>query len=276
MKKLLIRSLSALVFSALTIAALLINEYVFAAYILFIMTGMMMEFFRMTMGERFRSARLLTIVTAFALFVLIFSTREYGLPTRFVSLAGLPVMLMMSSSFFYKDKTSFQDYSFLFTSLLYIALPLSLSSTVVLHNANFNGMVILAFFLIIWSSDVGAYLVGMSLGQMKGSTKLCPDISPRKSWAGFWGGLFAAALVGYLVTVFGLLDVSWIHGIIIGIVMGVAGVCGDLFESMWKRHYGFKDSGNLIPGHGGLLDRFDSSLFAMPVGAIYMALFNLL
>jgi len=276
MKKLLIRTLSAIVFAGITLAALLVNEYCFAAYALFIMTGMMIEFFRMTMEKRYRFAQYTTIATAFILYVLIFAVNRYGLPIRYVSLSLLPLFVLLSTSLFYNNKVSFPDYSHLCTALLYIALPISLSNAVVMYDGNFDGKIILSFFIIIWASDVGAYLLGMSFGQRSGSRKLCPDISPKKSWVGFWGGLFASALTGYLLSLTSLLDISGIHALILGLLMGVFGVAGDLFESMWKRHYGIKDSGTIIPGHGGLLDRFDSSLFAMPVGALYLALFNLL
>jgi len=276
MKKLLIRTISAIVFAAITLASLLINEYVFAAYALFVMGGMMVEFFHMTMGKRYRFAQGATIVTAFMLFLVLFASREFSLQTKYISLIIVPLLALLVSSFFYMDKSSFTDYSHLCTSLLYIALPVSLSSTVVLRDGCFNGKVILAFFIIIWASDVGAYLLGMSLGQRSSSRKLCPDISPKKSWVGFWGGLITAALTGYMLSGNLLPEVSCLHGAVLGLLMGVSGVAGDLFESMWKRHYGLKDSGNIIPGHGGLLDRFDSSLFAMPVGAVYLAIFNLL
>jgi len=268
--------MSATVFAALTIAALLINEFVFAAYALFIMTGMMVEFFRMTMEGKYRFAQWTAIVTAFVFFILIFANNAFGMPVRFVSLAIVPLLAMLCSALFIRSKADFTDYAFLCAALLYIALPLSLSTSVVLRDGVFNGKVILSFFIIIWCSDAGAYLVGMGFGQKPGSRKLCPEISPKKSWIGFWGGLLFASLASFVLTKTGLLQINWIHSIILGLVMGLTGVAGDLFESMWKRHYGLKDSGNLIPGHGGLLDRFDSTLFAMPAGAMYLAIFNLL
>ena len=134
----------------------------------------------------------------------------------------------------------------------------------------------LSLFILIWMSDVGAYCVGTALGQRPDARKLAPSISPKKSWWGFWGGVFfcVAAAVGlhFLTWLpFGLL-----HCIALGVIVSVAGVCGDLFESMWKRHFGVKDSGNCIPGHGGMLDRFDSSLVAIPLACVYLTLTGLL
>ena len=116
----------------------------------------------------------------------------------------------------------------------------------------------------------------MLLGQKSWSKKLCPSISPKKSWAGFWGGLLTALLTGAILYWTGLFTFPIWHCLIVSALMNVMGVFGDLFESLWKRAAGVKDSGNIIPGHGGLMDRFDSALFAIPVGYIYLLLLHLL
>jgi phosphatidate cytidylyltransferase len=129
--------------------------------------------------------------------------------------------------------------------------------------------------VIIWGSDVGAYLFGITLGQKYGK-KLFPSISPKKSWIGFWGGLFMAVALAVGLHYLGLLPFELRHCIVMSLLLNVTGVYGDLIESQWKRHYEVKDSGNIIPGHGGLLDRFDSALIAIPIGIIYLVLWNVL
>lgn len=118
--------------------------------------------------------------------------------------------------------------------------------------------------LIIWASDIGAYVVG----RLVGGPKLAPAISPGKTWSGALGGLFAAALVGLLVAtaVGGRLPV--LHCVGVAMLLGCASQIGDLLESGFKRHFGVKDSGRSIPGHGGLLDRLDGMLTAAPVAAL--------
>ena len=118
-------------------------------------------------------------------------------------------------------------------------------------------------------------MFGITLGQKYGK-KLFPSISPKKSWIGFWGGLFAAVAVAVILHYAGLFKFDLIHCIIMSLLLSVTGVYGDLIESQWKRHYEVKDSGNIIPGHGGLLDRFDSALIAIPIGIIYLVLWNVL
>ena len=138
-----------------------------------------------------------------------------------------------------------------------------------------SGIMLLCFFCIIWGSDVGAYIFGMALGQKYGK-KLFPSISPKKSWIGFWGGLLTAVIVAVALHYAGVFTFGLVHCIAIAILLNVTGVYGDLIESQWKRHYEVKDSGTIIPGHGGLLDRFDSALMAIPVGIIYLVVMNVL
>ena len=141
---------------------------------------------------------------------------------------------------------------------------------------------LLCFFAIIWGSDVGAYLFGITLGQKYGK-KLFPSISPKKSWIGFWGGMLLAIVVSITLYKLGWFPdftnsetTNIVNYISMAVLLHVVGVYGDLIESQWKRHYNVKDSGNIIPGHGGLLDRFDSALIAIPIGIIYLVVMNVL
>ena len=119
---------------------------------------------------------------------------------------------------------------------------------------------LLSLLILIWSNDSGAYFIGKPLGKHK----LMPAVSPGKSWEGFVGGAFFAALAAGLL--FG-----W-QAIWMGPMMAVLATAGDLLESAWKRSNGIKDSGNLMPGHGGVLDRFDGFIIAAPVYALVLYL----
>jgi phosphatidate cytidylyltransferase len=118
-------------------------------------------------------------------------------------------------------------------------------------------------------------MFGITLGQKYGK-KLFPAISPKKSWIGFWGGLAAAVATAVGLHYAGIFCFDLIHCICMSVLLCVTGVYGDLIESQWKRHYEVKDSGTIIPGHGGLLDRFDSALIAIPIGIIYLVVMNVL
>lgn len=270
-----LRTISGAGFIIVMLAGLLIDKFLFAALVMFIMAVMMNEFYTMTMNDRYRFSRLLAILSGLTLFMLIFCVCAYGIETKFVSIAILPIMVVMVNSLYVKDKTEFGKFSDIYTGLLYIAVPLSLSNLIVFFDTRFNGIILLCFFIIIWSSDIGGYVFGSTLGK-RFSKKLFPAISPKKTWAGFWGGMFCAVLSAVAMKYVMNLDIALIHTILLAVIMDVAGVYGDLFESQWKRHYNIKDSGTIIPGHGGMLDRFDSTLMAMPVGALYLLLMNIL
>ena len=151
---------------------------------------------------------------------------------------------------------------------IYITLPITLA--VLLKDSYPN--ILLTAVVAIWANDTGAYIVGSKIGK----NRLFPSLSPKKSWEGLFGGMLfsviSTTLLAYFLdgTMFGVTE-----GIILGIVISVFSTWGDLFESMLKRNVGVKDSGSLIPGHGGILDRIDSMLFVIPITTllVYFSLY---
>ena len=277
------RTLSGIGFGIVMISAFLLNRYVFGAVMLFALIVMMWEFLRMTCGKEYRYSQILSILSGVILFTLVYLYRGFNFPGRLVILAFVPVFILMVNSLYVKDKSRFNKFANLYTAIMYIAVPWSLLNFAVFSpEGNFNGMLLLCFFAIIWGSDVGAYIFGMSFGQKYGK-KLFPSISPKKSWIGFWGGMFTAVVISvalYFLELFPVtgrsLTFDLLNCVAMAVLLVVAGVYGDLIESQWKRHYEVKDSGNIIPGHGGLLDRFDSALIAIPMGIIYLVAWDAL
>ena len=277
MNNLVKRSISGVGFAAIMLAAFLTNKFVFGAVMLFALIVMMHEFLKMTCGNDYKYSQILSILSGVILFSLIFLYRGFGFPGRLVILSFIPVFLLMINSLYVKDKSRFNKFANLYTAILYIAVPWSLLNFAAFGPSGvFNGRLLLCFFCIIWGSDVGAYCFGMALGQKYGR-KLFPSISPKKSWIGFWGGMITAIGVSVALYFTGVFPLeagkpifNLLHCVAIAVLLDVAGVYGDLIESQWKRHYDVKDSGTLIPGHGGLLDRFDSALIAIPIGIIYL------
>jgi len=270
------RTISGIGFAAIMLAALLTNKYVFGAVMLFSLIIMMREFLKMTCGKNYWFSQILSILAGATLFSLIYLFKGFNFPGRLVILAFVPVFVLMINSLYVKDKSRFDKFSNLYAALIYIAVPWSLLNFAVFNGeGEFNGILLLCFFAIIWGTDVGAYLFGITLGQRYGK-KLFPSISPKKSWIGFWGGIAMAVGVAVALHYAGLFCFDLIHCICIALLLAVTGVYGDLIESQWKRHYEVKDSGTIIPGHGGLLDRFDSALIAIPIGIIYLVVMNVL
>jgi len=128
-----------------------------------------------------------------------------------------------------------------------------------IHTSNYNPKIIISILVIIWANDTFAYLVGRSIGR----NKLFEKVSPKKTIEGFLGGIIFAVMAGLLLANF-YLNQSMIHWLIIALIIGVFGTLGDLIESKFKRNADVKDSGNIMPGHGGFLDRLDSIIFAAP------------
>jgi phosphatidate cytidylyltransferase len=150
----------------------------------------------------------------------------------------------------------------------YMGMPVL--SLAILHKDPRGPAIIGALFVAIWTADTGA----LFFGRMIGGPKLARFLSPNKTWAGFWGGAFAAGAAEALYI--GLLGGFVLQGALLGVLLALAGHCGDLFESWVKRQFHAKNSGSWIPGHGGILDRIDSLIFAAPVCAIliYLLRFN--
>ena len=272
------RTIFGVLFLAVMLGGLLFYEFLYTVLFAFITFVMLKEFYRMTMGKAYEQSQRSAVIMGVIFFL---STNSYFFSSfSLTSLVGLGLfmlfLLMAESIFLYKENSDFLKTGYLYAGLLYIGLPLALSNAVVCRNGEFSGLLMVAFFCIIWASDVGAYCFGMLFGQKSWSKKMCPAISPKKSWAGFWGGMLMAMVAGAILNWTGLFAFPIWHCLIVSALMHCTGVLGDLFESLWKRSTGVKDSGNIIPGHGGLMDRFDSALFAIPTGYIYLLIFSLI
>ena len=276
MKNLWVRTLSGICFLGVVLGSLLVSPWLFGALQVFVLVAMLLEFYRMTMGTHYPLSRSFAILAGVTLFVLTFLVAMYPdrLSVKLIGVSILPLLGVMVGSLYTQDKTDFGLFSNLYTGLLYLAVPVSLSNLIVFKGGTFDGSLMLSFFILIWASDVGAYTFGMLLG--RNGKKLFPSISPKKSWAGFWGGMVMAVAAVLILQATPLLPIPWYLALPMAVLMHIAGVWGDLFESQWKRVCDVKDSGSIIPGHGGMMDRFDSAIFAMPVGTIYLIAVGLL
>lgn len=266
------RVISGICFGAVMLAAFLCGKVAYLVVFEALLTLMMYEFYNMTAGPKAYLHKILGIATGLFIFSLSYALAEGELRTGSIVHSVVPVLVLLTCFIF--DSTHDSSlYGYIFTGLLYIAVPFSTANFLVFTSGVFDAVPLLLFFLVIWAGDVGAYAFGCTLGR-RFSKKLCPSISPKKTWTGFWGGLFLALVTGIVAAVIlgnmGLLGITPLQATGLSLTINVAGVLGDLAESRWKRIFGLKDSGNLIPGHGGFLDRLDSSLFAIPAGLLYL------
>lgn len=148
--------------------------------------------------------------------------------------------------------------------LAYVAIPCA--ALVWIRGHDTGADLVLSLLLIVWATDIGAYFAGRTIG----GAKLAPAISPNKTWAGLGGGALAAAIVAMICSTFSPVPAHWAHGVWMGPLLAILAQAGDLFESWLKRRAGVKDSGTLIPGHGGLLDRVDGLVPTAPVFALFV------
>lgn len=186
------------------------------------------------------------------------------------------IVYLMIAELYQQAKDPINNWAYTMLSQVYIALPLSLLNVLAFrsngYNIEYSYLAPLAVFVFLWLNDTGAYCVGSLLGRHK----LFPRISPGKTWEGSIGGallvMAVAVVIWHFTTLFGYNDLGlnmweWAG---LGLTVVVFGTWGDLVESLFKRTLGVKDSGNILPGHGGMLDRFDSSLMAIPAAVVYL------
>ena len=191
----------------------------------------------------------------------------------------LTVVYMFISELYTKAPNPINNWAYTMLSQMYIALPFSMINVLAFRGAGdaviYNYLLPLSIFIFLWTNDTGAYLSGSLFGKHK----LFPRVSPGKSWEGsIGGGILVLAVAAFL----GWYENSGIHEVAVELAMSIPqwmglglvvvffGTWGDLVESLFKRTIGIKDSGNILPGHGGMLDRFDSSLMAIPAAVVYI------
>ena len=258
MPNILKRTIFGALFVAITCFAILFGNGVFCGvYMLLCCIIMLSEFtkmFKMPAMDKFMVA-----VTGVYM-ILAIELYNHDFSWAFIPLLAL-ILIYFIMHLFTKETKQEEHLGKSFLALIYIALPLSIA-TYIGQNDN---QLIMATFILIWVSDTMAYLVGCKFGKHK----IFERISPKKSWEGAIGGFVftvtAAAFGGYLFPKLGFAVWQWC---VIGATVGIFGILGDFIESMFKRSAGVKDSGNIIPGHGGLLDRLDSFIFTIPWVAI--------
>ena len=275
MKNLLTRTLSGAVFLALFLTAMLWHPAAYGVIFMITVFIIMLEYLNITVGSKEKTASILAVITALLAFMLFFFHAGFGLDGKWLLILPVMVTLIATAILFCKESDAYRTTPFILTSLVYIALPFALTNLIVFTpDGGFNGRVLLAVMIIIWSSDVGAYLSGMAFGQKHGH-KLFPSISPKKSWEGYFGGLALSLAAGWCVGYFSMVDYPWYHCLILALLVNISSTIGDLVESQLKRNFGVKDAGSIMPGHGGLLDRFDGALLAFPVSVLYITLSGL-
>lgn len=281
LKNFIVRAISGVVMFVVTLGAILLSKWSFVALMTLIAVGGMWEFYRIAEKGGYAPMKLLGIfagavmLCAGVALILILNEGEYEagasllLASAGVSIAIVPLMFICE--LYRKSPTPVANVGTSLLGVLYVAMPVSLLLIVplLLGEGEWNPWVMIFYIFIIWANDVFAYLFGITLGRHR----LFERISPKKSWEGFFGGLVGAVAVGYLASV--VLEANAAMWMGLALVAAISGVFGDLVESLMKRSVDIKDSGNIIPGHGGWLDRFDALILSAPFVFIYASLYTI-
>lgn len=276
-KNLLIRTASGIALLAVFTAAMLCSVWSFGVLLTLIAIGCQTEFYALCRKGGLSPQRITGTVFGAAMMILSFllfhrSSTGYAATGNTLLALALLMTLLVPAIFicqlWRRTDTPVADIASTLAGIAYAAMPMSLLMFVplLLGHSAWDGRIMLGYIFVIWSNDVFAYLVGSTVGRHKMSERL----SPKKSWEGFAGGIAGAVLTGWLVSMW--TDGSAAIWCGLAAVTAVTGVAGDLVESMFKRWAGVKDSGRIMPGHGGMLDRFDSLLISTPFAAVYLLL----
>lgn len=272
-KKVLTRAISGAVFLAIVIGSIFLGEYAYTAVFLFVTVVSLFEFYRALVQNGYSVKKNAGIVVGALVYCAI--SVACILPQHSVlALLALPLLFFL---FLYQlwqhDERPFEVLAYTILGVIYIAVPLALTHLLakpsfIAGHTEYMPFVLLGVMVLQWTSDTFAYLTGISIGRHP----LFARHSPKKSWEGFCGGMAFSILAGYLIgkyfdTPFDIAD--WM---IMGAMVPITGTLGDLTESMFKRSMGLKDTGKIMPGHGGLLDRFDSLLMSTPFLLGYLLL----
>lgn len=283
LKNLITRSITGILYVAIMVTSFLQSVNMIVVFAL--ITGLATWEFTGLVNEHkhVNVNRLITTVAGVYFFLAVAGVNSGAIQTNAVFVPYLlTIIYLFISGLYTKSGDSVNDWAYTMLSQMYIALPLSTINVIAFRQAAdglnyYYYLLPLSTFIFLWANDTGAYCTGSLFGKHK----LFPRISPAKSWEGSIGGgilvLIVASVIYYIESqgenLSGLNLIEWLG---LGLVVVVFGTLGDLVESLLKRTLGIKDSGNILPGHGGILDRFDSSLMAIPASVVYLYTLTLL
>ena len=273
MRNLIVRTLSGAVLLAIVLGAAYGGPYAYGALLLLIVVVGMWEFFNIAAATGARPHRTLGLTAGVVLFLTCFMQwanpmndnlgAELLISGVLYFSALLPLCFIVE--LFHDSETPLRNVATTLMGIFYVAYPISLMLFIPgLITGEWTAEAFLFYLFIVWGNDVFAYLTGIAIGKHK----MSPRISPKKSWEGFAGGVVGAIAMGAV----GSFVVGGSLGMWLGLaaVVAITSVFGDLVESMFKREAGIKDSGKIMPGHGGVLDRFDALLISSPFAFVYL------
>jgi len=275
LKNLIKRAFTGIIFVAVIIGAIWFHSYSYLALFSLIVALLLWEFYGLVEHSTKQTyfKHLMYSLGGAYLFCASF-TYAHGLLGSKIFLPYIFfLMCVLIAELYTKEANPIKNWALAIFGQFYIAGSFSLLNFISAKpntpgEISYVSVYVLAIFVFIWLNDTGAYLIGTLLGKHR----LFERISPKKSWEGFWGGFIVAILSSFIFS-WTVAGANWLNWIGFATVVVIAGTYGDLLESLMKRTLEVKDSGKILPGHGGMLDRFDSIILAIPAAYIYIELF---
>ncbi|SEL49815.1 phosphatidate cytidylyltransferase [Parapedobacter koreensis] len=261
-----VRAITALFFVIVVLASIVLNGYVFTIFFVVLSSYCLNEFYRIIADETGRPNRLGGLVLGALSFGLYAAYCLGSLPVTYLLLIVPLTAAVFITSLYQKQAKPFADIAYTLLGVVYVILPfVSFFTLGFATTTAYDYRLPLGFMLILWGNDTGAYLVGRYFGRHR----LFERISPKKTWEGLAGGVILALVASLVLAHYFPLLATW-QWIGIALIISIFGTFGDLVESMLKRSQHVKDSGSVLPGHGGLLDRFDGLLLAAPAVVAFL------
>jgi phosphatidate cytidylyltransferase len=264
LKTFIVRTITGAVYVAIVIGSILCGKFIFSALFLLILIFTLFEFYRLCKKGDVKPQVVPGIIISVIIYILLFLANHHFTGNKILLLL-IPLFIIIPIIEIFRNKNnSVQNIAFTVLGIAYLAFPYSVFNFILTPFSNqpelYRPELLIGLMVIIWVNDSGAYIVGNLLGKHK----LIERISPKKTWEGAIGGAIFGIIFSILFfRFFNYFSTSQV--ILISLFAIIAGTFGDLAESLIKRNFNVKDSGKVLPGHGGLLDRFDSMLFAAPV-----------
>lgn len=225
------------------------------------------EFYKLAILDDMAPLKIWGSIIGIVLFVLSFLIEAELISIKYLLLIFPLLTSVFLIKLYKRDEKPFTQVAYTFLGIIYVSLPFSLLNIIVFNSGEYRFQIILGILFILWASDTGAYFTGILFGKKK----LFERISPKKTWEGSLGGAALALIFAFLFSLY-FKDLTLIQWLVAAALIIIAGVYGDLVESLFKRSISIKDSGSSIPGHGGFLDRFDGLLLASPFVAAFINL----
>jgi phosphatidate cytidylyltransferase len=263
------RIIAAVIAVPLLIFCIYYSEWSFFGLFLLISVLTQLEFYKLLKLDENAPLLLYGTFCGASLFLLSFLIETHRIhELSYYIISPLLTLIFFIKLYKKKDQKPFMNIAYTFLGIIYVSLPFALIVVLAHVTGQYSWQIVLGCLFLLWASDTGAYFAGTNFGK----TKLFERVSPKKSWEGSIGGFAAAMVVAFFLAKY-FEDIEAWQWYIIGAIIVIAGTFGDLVESLFKRSIQIKDSGSIIPGHGGFLDRFDGLLLSVPFIIAFLKLF---